>query len=151
ARPPRMPTYSNGVGQAITRTRAALTGMYSVDPEGIVALAVQGDREAFERLCAGERDVGRVEALLAQGGGRLDGPAVYRVAYERRRVADSLLENAFSTPHADRPRWADRLGRILARPLTGIPVLALVLYFGLYKFVGQFGAGTLVDLIESRL
>lgn len=45
----------------------------------------------------------------------------------------------------------DALGRLLARPLTGVPVLALVLYFGLYKFVGGFGAGTLVDLIETGL
>ena len=151
ARAPRMPTYSNGVGQAITRTRESLTGVYPVDPEAIVALAVQGDREAFARLCEGEGDAARVEALLEQAGGRLDGPAVYRVAYERRRLADSLLCDAFSTPQADRPRWADRLGRVLSRPLTGLPVLALVLYLGLYQFVGQLGAGTLVDLIETHL
>ena len=29
-------------------------------------------------------------------------------------------------------------------PLTGVPLLLLVLYFGLYQFVGGFGAGTIV-------
>jgi len=147
----RMPAYTNGVGQAINRTRAALTGVYPVDAEAIVALAIQGDAEALARLVAGERDAARVESLLAAAGGKLDGPAVYRVAYERRRVADELLVDAFSTPQAARSRWSDRLGRVLSRPVTGVPILALVLYLGLYKFVGQFGAGTLVDLIESRL
>lgn len=151
ARPPRMPAYTNGVGQAITRTRAALAGAYAVDPEAIVALAIQGDREAFARLCDGEGDATAVEALIEQAGGKLDGPAVYRVAYERRRIADGLLADAFSSPDMDRPRWVDRIGRVLARPLTGLPVLALVLYIGLYKFVGQFGAGTLVDVIETRV
>lgn len=37
------------------------------------------------------------------------------------------------------------------QPLTGLPILFLVLYFGLYKFVGEFGGGTLVDLLENRL
>ena len=37
------------------------------------------------------------------------------------------------------------------QPLTGIPILLLVLYYGLYQFVGVFGGGTLVDLLENRL
>ena len=33
---------------------------------------------------------------------------------------------------------------------AGIPVLLVVLY-GMYQFVGVFGAGTLVDLLETKL
>ncbi len=36
-------------------------------------------------------------------------------------------------------------------PLTGLPVLALVLYFGIYKFVGVFGGGVAVDFLEHTL
>ena len=36
-------------------------------------------------------------------------------------------------------------------PWTGFPLLLLVLYFGLYRFVGGFGAGTVVDFLESEL
>ena len=36
-------------------------------------------------------------------------------------------------------------------PLTGLPILFLVLYFGIYKFVGIFGAGTVVDFLESTI
>jgi len=35
--------------------------------------------------------------------------------------------------------------------MTGVPLLLITLYFGLYKFVGDFGAGTLVDLLEGKL
>jgi ferrous iron transport protein B len=149
--PARMPAYDNGVGEAIARTRGALSGVYPVDPEAIVALAIQGDLEALSRLSHGEGDPARVDSLLLAAGGRLNGPAVYRVAFERRRLADELLAGAFEAPGAERSRWADRLGRVLSRPLTGVPVLLLVLYLGLYKFVGQFGAGTLVDLVETRV
>jgi ferrous iron transport protein B len=37
------------------------------------------------------------------------------------------------------------------RPLTGIPILFIILYFGLYLFVGVFGAQTLVNFIEGDL
>jgi ferrous iron transport protein B len=42
------------------------------------------------------------------------------------------------------------LGQALRQPLTGLPVLALVLY-GVYLAVGVFGAQTLVGLIEDGL
>ncbi|KKG14856.1 iron transporter FeoB [Methanosarcina sp. 2.H.T.1A.6] len=46
---------------------------------------------------------------------------------------------------------AENIDSVLTHPLLGIPVLLLVLYFGLYRFVGVFAAGTLVDLLENRL
>jgi len=147
----RLPAYENGVGEAIAQVRGALSGRYAIDPEALVALAIQGDEEARGRLAAAEDDGDRVDALLELASGQLQGPAVYRVAFERRRLADELLANAFATPQAERSRWAERLGHLLSRPGTGLPVLVLVLYLGLYRFVGRFGAGTLVDLIETRL
>jgi ferrous iron transport protein B len=43
-----------------------------------------------------------------------------------------------------------RLGRVAIHPLWGWPILAGVL-LALYEFVGVFGAGTLVDLMEKGL
>ena len=36
-------------------------------------------------------------------------------------------------------------------PIAGFPLLFLILYFGLYKFVGVFGAGTVVGYIEETI
>lgn len=47
-------------------------------------------------------------------------------------------------------RIQERLGRLVREPLTGLPVLALVLYV-MYLAVGVFGAQTLVELIEGGL
>ncbi|HXI28169.1 MAG TPA: ferrous iron transporter B [Vicinamibacterales bacterium] len=44
----------------------------------------------------------------------------------------------------------ETLARATRRPLTGLPILALVLY-ALYLFVGVFGAQTLVKLFEDGL
>jgi ferrous iron transport protein B len=54
--------------------------------------------------------------------------------------------------HAQRPKYslAERLSQLTVHPLTGGIILALVLW-GLYEFVGVFGAQTLVGLLENTL
>jgi ferrous iron transport protein B len=42
----------------------------------------------------------------------------------------------------------EMVGNLSQHPVWGIPILAFVLYF-IYLFVGQFGAGTCVDFLES--
>ena len=39
----------------------------------------------------------------------------------------------------------------MMNPFTGTPILILILYWGIYKFVGEFGAGTVVDFIERDI
>jgi ferrous iron transport protein B len=46
--------------------------------------------------------------------------------------------------------FSARLGQITTHPLWGLPLLLLVLY-ALYWFVGIFGAGTLVDFMETQI
>lgn len=45
----------------------------------------------------------------------------------------------------------ERLSRIMMNPWTGAPILLFILYYGLYKFVGTFGAGFLVDFLENKV
>jgi ferrous iron transport protein B len=47
-------------------------------------------------------------------------------------------------------RTQEAIGRALRQPLTGLPILAAVLY-GFYLFVGVFGAQTLVGWLEEEL
>jgi ferrous iron transport protein B len=48
----------------------------------------------------------------------------------------------------ERPRGLSRLDRVLISPLTGLPILAAVVYLLLYQFVGVLGAGVIVDFLE---
>jgi ferrous iron transport protein B len=47
--------------------------------------------------------------------------------------------------------FSEKIDSILIHPVLGIPVLFLVLYFGLYQFVGVFAAGTVVDFLENTV
>ncbi len=75
----------------------------------------------------------------------------YLVAKKRQARCLELVAGVVRPPRARRRLVAERVGNILIRPVTGIPVLLLVIYFGLYKFVGEFGAGTVVDFLENDL
>ena len=75
------------------------------------------------------------------------------VATARRRMALALLDGAVPAGALDGASAADGrlLDRLVLSPWTGFVLVALVLYFGFYKFVGQFGAGTAVDWIDRVL
>jgi ferrous iron transport protein B len=159
---PPLPVYENGVGHAVSQVADALDGdgvqlrsrvtarIERVSPESLITLALQGDADAVNRL-QHAAPVLDIDALVSDARCALSGPPAYRVAFERRRHAQRLLEDVLTLPETQRPPWVDRLGTLLTRPATGLPVLALVIYLGLYRFVGLFGAGTLVDLIEGGL
>ncbi len=149
---PRLPFYANGVGEAIHSVRDRLRGVYPVDSGAVAALLIQGDAHA--RAAAAQTEADSARAALAEASSvaeKFGAPAVYRVAVERQRESDALLEGVVGTNGRRGARWIDAVARRLAEPWTGIPVLLLVLYLGLYKFVGQFGAGTVVDWVEGVL
>lgn len=68
----------------------------------------------------------------------------------RLQAADALLRQVESRPQHRVGSWLDRLGLLSMHPLWGVPVLLVVLY-SMYQFVGVLGAGTLVDLLETKL
>ena len=149
---PLPPVYGNGVGTAIRRVRGELSGRYAVDPTALAALLLQADEDAVRRVQLAEPDVGALALATArkQAGGLGEEPA-YRIALERQRAADVLANGVLTPRRPGRADWGSRLGDLLARPATGIPALLLVLYLGLYQFVGRFGGGTLVDWLEHSL
>lgn len=149
---PLLPVYANGVGTALRTLRQCLKGVYPVDATVFAALALQGDPDALRLLEQAEPDRGSVALALARDlGARFDAPASYRVAVERRRTADALLTGVVSAPAPFPWVLRERLGRALLRPMIGIPAMALILYAGLYLFVGRFGGGTVVDWLEGTL
>jgi ferrous iron transport protein B len=65
-------------------------------------------------------------------------------------AVDAIIDECYQGATTARGGWAHRLGRWSTHPLRGIAVLATVLAITFW-FVGLFGAGTLVDLLETGL
>jgi ferrous iron transport protein B len=74
-----------------------------------------------------------------------------QISMERRKVCKKMLEGVVTQTVNETEPFSEKLSRLMMNPWTGTPILLLVVYFGLFKFVGGFGAGTLVDFLEGSL
>jgi ferrous iron transport protein B len=149
---PPLPDYGNGVGQAIRSVRERLSGSYAADRTAIGSLLLQGDPDVGRLVAETERDGGNsAQVASALAAATFGAPAPYRVATERQRVASGLLLGLVDQRAGANQRRVDAVGRALSRPLIGIPVLLLILYVGLYQFVGVLGGRTVVDWLENTL
>jgi ferrous iron transport protein B len=73
---------------------------------------------------------------------------VSKTSVERALWAHELTEQVRRVSTISRAYVQEALAQAMRRPLTGLPILAVVLY-SLYLFVGVFGAQTLVRLLED--
>lgn len=74
-----------------------------------------------------------------------------QISLERKRICKQMLDGVVTQRVLEGEPFSEKLSRWTMNPWSGTPILLLVVYFGLYEFVGGFGAGTLVDLVEGSL
>lgn len=74
----------------------------------------------------------------------------YVINSQRLGVVDSIVEEVVNKKEVRDLSVARKLGELSMHPFWGIPILAVVLLL-LFKFVGEFGAGTLVDFFEGKV
>jgi len=110
-------------------------------------LALSGDEASEREVRAASAGWSDVAAVRDQRWTSAEGFAV-AVATARRRMALALLDGVVPGGGEVEDDLARRLDRMALSPWTGIPLVALVLYFGFYKFVGGFGAQTAVDWLD---
>lgn len=121
---------------------------YAVASRSVATLILQRDAEILQHVFG---DQGEFELnQLLQGFTSQD--MVRLFAQERLAMARDVISDHIEFDETKREGpWKERLSQLMVHPIWGMPFLALVLWFGVYKFVGEFGSGTLVDLIEQNL
>lgn len=75
-------------------------------------------------------------------------PIMNIISKKRIALAESVVETALIHKEGEAGSIAHWIGKWTMHPVWGVFFLFLVL-FGFYKFVGEFGAGTLVDFFEE--
>lgn len=69
---------------------------------------------------------------------------------KRSKIIDSLIGDLLVISRPSRNRVSEAIGRLTIRPITGIPVLILILVF-MYLFVGKLAAEHGVDFFENKV
>jgi ferrous iron transport protein B len=144
--------YGRRMEQDIAAVAGELKGRYRLSAKALALLLFQRDEEveALVRVTEGD-GFPRIQGLVKEKIFERRESFHLDLSLERKEIVHRLLEGVIELPDKRRETFASRLSRLTVRPLTGVPILFVVLYFGLYQFVGIFGAGTLVDLIEKQL
>ncbi|PIQ88247.1 MAG: ferrous iron transport protein B [Candidatus Omnitrophica bacterium CG11_big_fil_rev_8_21_14_0_20_42_13] len=68
---------------------------------------------------------------------------------KRHKKAEEIFKSVSFLKKASRTRISDKIGLLMVSPHWGVPIAILIMY-ATYLFVGKFGAGFLVDLIENK-
>lgn len=116
-----------------------------------LALALlSGDGEAFGKRQVDSATRSAIDALVAATAARYEQPLGYVITQQRMKCADCVANEVSRVPEVRRVSFRERLGYLMVDPLWGWPFLLVVLA-ALYYVVGVFGAGTMVDWMESVL
>jgi len=123
-----------------------------ISKRAISLMILSGDESLREWLRSNlpKETIREIERLRDECQSRIKSPLSSIINQARFDLATEITEKVTRFIPAQKGRLFSTIGKISMHPLWGIPVLLVVL-FGLYEFVGVFGAGTLVDFMEETI
>ena len=144
--------YDTIIEDAVREIDELLISEYSISKKSISLLILQRDKDMIDKLKKDEENnfskiIGIVETVERQ----YDKPLNYVISLNRQKKIGEISDKYIVRTEKRENSISDFLSGITMNITTGIPVLLLVLYFGLYQFVGKFGGGTVVDFLENNI
>ncbi len=151
--PHKVFVYREDLEQDITVVAKLLRGEYRLSTRALGMLLIQGD-EDIKQLVQQQEDSDHHNQLLEvlrEIRFRRRADLHLQIGMERRHIAKQMLAGVVTQTRGAEESFGEKLSVWMMNPYTGVPLLLLVVYFGLFQFVGVFGAGTLVDFLEGFL
>ncbi|MHC0067834.1 nucleoside recognition domain-containing protein [Nostoc sp. UIC 10890] len=122
---------------------------YSLSPRSLALLLLQKDPTLWQTLEQDREQCSYLEILITVTQNQLKQPIGLAIANTRQSWANAIERAVLHETKQTQSSLAETLHRLTVNPITGFPILVVILYYGVYKFVGEFGAGELVDRIET--
>ena len=144
--------FEPAIEEQMAAIQEILEGRYTVDNRSLAQLLMQQDTDAGALVL--ERDPGgyeQIRQLVEQTEKQINESLIYRMKIRIHGEAERISQPVTSQVKKKRFNLGEKLSSLMTRPLTGVPIMLGILYLVFYKFVGVFGAGTVVDLIEGKL
>ena len=149
---PKKIGYDDPLEIYLSRLDSLLLSDYRISRRAIAILLLQEDEEITKTVKEREKEnSAAVFDIIRQAKAHYSQPLNYIISQCRQKES-SRISNKVMVFKPDRKiTLQERLSKIMMNPLTGGPILLVVLYYGLYKFVGSFGAGVLVNFLENKV
>lgn len=142
--------FTANIEQAVIAIASRLEGDYGLSPRMAALLLIQGDPLAYE-LAYKENSFDEIVTVVKSLTISHQYSMEYIITVERQAVVESICNEIVLAKGIHKQGVVEQLGQLAREPFTGIPILCVVLYFGIYQFVGRFGAGFLVEYMDSNI
>lgn len=130
-----------------------LRGEYKLSRRAIALLLLSRDEDthAIVKKLENRKDYANICRIIETVEKGYELPLSYVIGLKRQSQANMIAESVTRMSPKEQSAFSRILDYITIWPGTGIPILFLVLYYGLYRFVGGFGARTAVNFLELRV
>ncbi|MGA2775843.1 MAG: ferrous iron transporter B [Candidatus Omnitrophota bacterium] len=136
----------------LSRIEEFLLGDYFVSKRSIALLLFQRDEEVLKAATEKEKErFSAITGIINEAQAHYAHPLIYIISLRRQKEANRIANSVVSVVEGHKVSLREKISGILMNPFMGGPILIAVLYYGLYKFVGSFGAGVLVNFLEDKV
>lgn len=136
----------------LSKLELFLLSDYKISKRSLSLLLLQEDKEILEVVGDKEKErMNEITKLIQEAKSHYSHPLSYIISLRRQKEASRLASMVMGFKESHRFSLKELISKIMMHPFTGGPILLAVLYYGLYKFVGTFGAGVLVDFLEDKV
>lgn len=149
---PKKIGYDDPLEIYLSRLESYLLSDYKISKRSISLLLLQEDKDILETVKDKEKEnIDKILNIIQEAKTHYSRPITYIVSLRRQKEASRITNAVMTYKEGRRLTFKELLSKIMMNPFTGGPILLAVLYYGLYKFVGTFGAGVLVDFLEDKV
>lgn len=144
--------YNEILESAIHKISTLMGDEYSISRRSLSLLLLQQD-EDIEKLVKEKEgaNYNNIKKIVNETASKFRQPLNYLVKLRLQGEASEFVSSTSKEVEKVDIGFREKLSRVMINPLTGIPILLVILYFGLFWFVGVFAAGDLVGLVEDTI
>ncbi len=145
-------SFENTIEERMGIIQELLDGNYPVHGRSLAQLLMQNDEDARNMVRKVQpENYQAIRNIVEDTSKEVDESLIYLMKIRIHNEAERISNEVTTQVKKKRLRIGEKLSRLMTRPLTGVPIMLVILYLVFYKFVGVFGAGTIVDFIEGKL
>lgn len=146
--------YGNDLEEDIKQVENLLTADYDISKRAVAILLLEDDKDEVNIVKEKQSNFEDISNLLKHIRLKYDESIKYQTKLRLSKYA-TYFKDEFTTINKVKPiqkrNFSEKLSRLMIHPIWGSIILFLVLFFGLYLFVGVLGAGYLVDFFENTV
>lgn len=136
---------------ALEKMEGLLHDTYPLSRRALGLLLLQEDQEIKDMVKESQPMIMKqIEKIISGVKAHYAYPIEYEIALRRRDEVERIINRVVKLKEKTQG-IAEKVSALMMNPIAGFPLLFLILYFGLYKFVGVFGAGTVVRYLEETI